>query len=113
MLLYALRDLIPPFLVATIIAMTLAPEIDRLERQGLFGRRFQRGLAIGVIYRLVPRHLRADGQGSDPGQRPDDRSDRPALRQNRLLCRARRFRRNDRGTGWTRTMSRRSYVPRS
>ncbi len=51
-LLYALRDLIPPFLVATIIAMTLAPEIDRLERQGLFGRKFKRGLAIGVIYVL-------------------------------------------------------------
>ena len=51
-LLYALRDLIPPFLVATIIAMTLAPEVDRLERQGLFGRRFPRGLAIGVIYFL-------------------------------------------------------------
>ena len=51
-LIYALRDLIPPFLVATIIAMTLAPEIDRLERQGAFGRRFKRGLAIGVIYVL-------------------------------------------------------------
>ena len=51
-LLYALRDLIPPFLVATIIAMTLTPEADRLERQGLFGRRFPRGLAIGVIYFL-------------------------------------------------------------
>ena len=51
-LLYALRDLIPPFLVATIIAMTLAPEIDRLERQGAFGRKFKRGLAIGVIYAL-------------------------------------------------------------
>jgi len=51
-LLYALRDLIPPFLVATIIAMTLTPEADRLERQGLFGRRFPRGAAIGVIYIL-------------------------------------------------------------
>ena len=51
-LLYALRDLIPPFLVATIIAMTLTPEADRLERQGLFGRRFPRGAAIGVIYFL-------------------------------------------------------------
>lgn len=51
-LLYALRDLIPPFLVATIIAMTLAPEIDRLERQGLYGRKFKRGLAIGIIYFL-------------------------------------------------------------
>ncbi len=51
-LIYALRDLIPPFLVATIIAMTLAPEIDRLERQGAFGRKFKRGLAIGVIYAL-------------------------------------------------------------
>ncbi len=49
---YALRDLLPPFLVATIIAMTLTPEVDRLERQGLFGRRFPRGLAIGVIYVL-------------------------------------------------------------
>lgn len=51
-LLYALRDLVPPFLVATIIAMTLTPEIDRLERQGLYGRKFKRGLAIGVIYLL-------------------------------------------------------------
>lgn len=51
-LLYALRDLVPPFLVATIIAMTLTPEADRLERQGLFGRRFPRGAAIGVIYVL-------------------------------------------------------------
>ncbi len=51
-LLYALRDIIPPFLVATIIAMTLAPEIDRLERQGAFGRKFKRGAAIAVIYVL-------------------------------------------------------------
>ena len=51
-LLYALRDLIPPFLVATIIAMTLAPEIDRLERRGMYGRKFSRGLAIGIIYFL-------------------------------------------------------------
>ena len=51
-LLYALRDLIPPFLVATIIAMTLTPEADRLERQGLFGMRFPRGAAIAVIYVL-------------------------------------------------------------
>lgn len=51
-LLYALRDIIPPFLVATIIAMTLAPEIDRLERKGLYGRKFKRGLAIGIIYFL-------------------------------------------------------------
>ena len=49
---YALRDLFPPFLVATIIAMTLTPEVDRLERQGMFGRRFSRGLAIAVIYAL-------------------------------------------------------------
>ena len=49
---YALRDLIPPFLVAAMAAMTLTPEVDRLERQGLFGRRFPRGLAIGVIYVL-------------------------------------------------------------
>ena len=51
-LLYALRDLLPPFLVAMIFAMTLTPEVDRLERQGLFGRRFPRGLAIAVIYAL-------------------------------------------------------------
>jgi len=51
-LLYALRGLLPPFLVATIIAMTLTPEVDRLERQGAFRRRFPRGLAIGVIYVL-------------------------------------------------------------
>lgn len=49
---YALRDLFPPFLVAAMIAMTLTPEVDRLERQGMFGRRFPRGLAIGVIYAL-------------------------------------------------------------
>jgi len=49
---YALRDLFPPFLVATIIAMTLTPEVDRLERQGMFGKRFPRGVAIGVIYAL-------------------------------------------------------------
>ena len=49
---YALRDLFPPFLVATIIAMTLTPEVDRLERQGMFGKRFPRGLAIAVIYAL-------------------------------------------------------------
>ncbi len=51
-LLYALRDLLPPFIVAMIFAMTLTPEVDRLERQGLFGRRFPRGLAIAVIYAL-------------------------------------------------------------
>ena len=49
---YALRNLFPPFLVATISAMTLTPEVDRLERQGLFGTRFKRGAAIGVIYML-------------------------------------------------------------
>ncbi len=49
---YALRNLIPPFLVAGMIALTLTPEVDRLERQGMFGRRFPRGLAIGVIYAL-------------------------------------------------------------
>ncbi len=49
---YALRNLFPPFLVAGMVAMTLTPEVDRLERQGLFGRRFPRGLAIGVIYAL-------------------------------------------------------------
>lgn len=51
-LVYALRDIIPPFLVATIIAMTLAPEIDRLEREGIFKRKFKRGAAIGIIYFL-------------------------------------------------------------
>ncbi len=49
---YALRDLFPPFLVAGMIALTLTPEVDRLERQGMFGKRFPRGLAIGVIYAL-------------------------------------------------------------
>lgn len=49
---YALRDLIPPFLVAAMVALTLTPEVDRLERQGLFGKCFPRGLAIGVIYAL-------------------------------------------------------------
>ena len=49
---YALRDLIPPFLVAGMVALTLTPEVDRLERQGMFGKRFPRGLAIGVIYAL-------------------------------------------------------------
>ena len=46
-LLYALRALIPPFLVATIFAMTLIPEVDRMERRG-----YRRGLAIGIIYVL-------------------------------------------------------------
>ncbi len=51
-LLYALRSLLPPFLVAAIIAMTLAPEVDRIERQG-FGRvRVRRGAAIAYIYVL-------------------------------------------------------------
>jgi predicted PurR-regulated permease PerM len=44
-LLYALRSLIPPFVVATIFAMTLNPEVDRIERRG-----YPRWLAIGVIY---------------------------------------------------------------
>jgi predicted PurR-regulated permease PerM len=44
-LLYALRALIPPFLIATIFAMTLNPEVDRIERRG-----YPRWLAIGVIY---------------------------------------------------------------
>jgi predicted PurR-regulated permease PerM len=47
MLLYALRGLIPPFLVALAIALTLAPEIDRLERRG-----WRRGAAIMVLYAL-------------------------------------------------------------
>lgn len=46
-LLFRLRDLIPPLLVATIIAMTLTPEVDRLERRG-----YRRGVAIGLIYFL-------------------------------------------------------------
>ncbi|BDI28455.1 AI-2E family transporter [Capsulimonas corticalis] len=46
-LLYDLRTLIPPFLVATIFAMTLIPEVDRMERRG-----YRRGLAIGIIYVL-------------------------------------------------------------
>ena len=51
-LLYALRALIPPFLVAIIIALTLAPEVDRMERRGLFGLRVRRGAAIAFIYLL-------------------------------------------------------------
>ncbi|MEO7715673.1 MAG: AI-2E family transporter [Capsulimonas sp.] len=46
-LLFALRALIPPFLVATIFAMTLIPEVDRMERRG-----YRRGLAIAIIYIL-------------------------------------------------------------
>ncbi len=46
-LLYALRALLLPFLVATIIAMTLTPEIDFWERRGM-----KRGVAIGIIYVL-------------------------------------------------------------
>ena len=44
---YALRDLIPPFLVAAMIAMTLTPEVDRLERQGLFGGASRAALRSG------------------------------------------------------------------
>ena len=50
--LYRLSPLIPPFLVATIIAMTLTPEVDRLERTGLYGLKIKRGAAIGLIYLL-------------------------------------------------------------
>ena len=46
-LLWALRGLIPPILIALAIALTLAPEIDRLERSG-----WRRGIAILVIYAL-------------------------------------------------------------
>lgn len=46
-LLWALRGLIPPILIALAIALTLAPEIDRLERCG-----WRRGFAILVIYLL-------------------------------------------------------------
>lgn len=49
---YALRALIPPLLVAIIIALTLAPEVDRMERRGLFGLRVRRGAAIAFIYLL-------------------------------------------------------------
>lgn len=51
-LLYRLGPLIPPALVASMIALTLTPEVDRLERQGLWGHRFPRGAAIGIIYVL-------------------------------------------------------------
>ena len=46
-LVYLLRRLLPPFLISIIIALTLAPEIDRMERRG-----WKRGLAIAVIYAL-------------------------------------------------------------
>lgn len=46
-LLYALRSLIPPILVATMIAITLINEVDRMERRG-----WRRGVAITVIYLL-------------------------------------------------------------
>jgi predicted PurR-regulated permease PerM len=49
-LLYRLQDLIPPLLVATIIAMTLTPEVDRIERQGFMKMRIRRGGAIALIY---------------------------------------------------------------
>lgn len=44
-LLYALRALLPPFVVAAIFAMTLAPVVDTLTRRG-----YKRGLAIAMIY---------------------------------------------------------------
>lgn len=50
--LFRLSPLIPPFLVATIIAMTLTPEVDRLERTGIYGLKVKRGVAIGLIYLL-------------------------------------------------------------
>ncbi len=46
-LVYTLRALIPPFFIAITIALTLAPEIDRMERRG-----WRRGFAILVIYAL-------------------------------------------------------------
>lgn len=46
-LVWALRGLIPPFLIALAIALSLAPEIDRLERCG-----WRRWLAILVLYAL-------------------------------------------------------------
>ncbi|HEX5324460.1 MAG TPA: AI-2E family transporter, partial [Capsulimonadaceae bacterium] len=46
-LVYSLRSLIPPFLLALAIALTLGPEIDRLERRG-----WRRGAAIVVLYFL-------------------------------------------------------------
>ena len=45
--LYEIDSLIPPFLVATMFAMTLIPEVDRLERRG-----YKRGLSIAIIYFL-------------------------------------------------------------
>lgn len=44
-LLYRIRDLIPPLAIALTVALTMAPEIDRMERNG-----WRRGLAIMVIY---------------------------------------------------------------
>ena len=46
-LVYTLRALIPPFFIAITIALSLAPEIDRMERRG-----WRRGFAILVIYAL-------------------------------------------------------------
>ncbi len=46
-LLYVLRSLIPPFLIAITIALTLAPEIDRMERRG-----WNRSWSILIIYAL-------------------------------------------------------------
>ena len=51
-LLWGVRTLIPPLLVAGIIAMTLTPEVDRWERHGLFGLKMRRGPAIAIIYLL-------------------------------------------------------------
>lgn len=46
-LVFALRPLIIPLVVATIIAMILIPEVDRWEKRG-----YKRGAAIGLIYFL-------------------------------------------------------------
>lgn len=51
-LLWGIRALIPPLLVASIIAMTLTPEVDRIERTGFFGLKVKRGAAIALIYLL-------------------------------------------------------------
>jgi predicted PurR-regulated permease PerM len=46
-LLYVIRVLIAPLVVSTVFAMTLIPEVDRMERRG-----WKRGVAIGCIYLL-------------------------------------------------------------
>ncbi len=50
--LWELRSILPPLLVAAIIAMTLTPEVDRIERRGFFRFKIRRGVAIGLIYFL-------------------------------------------------------------